>query len=259
MKFSSLGGRSPFPRIVARFLCTFTAFVLLKLLFYAAGPLPGFVEVHPGLVMIPMAAILFGAGGAWAAALAAPFADIFLQSPGAPYSFAGYGLCAFTSLLVWRGLAPSEVAGDAPGAARTTVRALLAFLCGGFSLSLWPALGATFHGVYPFAFVALFQIFIYTAYLLLFFPVFLNLLVWLGGFLSLASGILVSGFLYNGWPWAHPPLGHRDGWIIWIAITPGLILQGSIIALGYARSRAAIQTPANPRFGSFYIPPIRKG
>ena len=284
MNFASLFAMPALPRNVARFFWTFTALVLLRLLFHAAGPMPGMVEIHPGLAVIPLAAICFGASGIWGAALAAPGADFILQLPFSFTRFAGYGLCGFTSLLVWRGLAPSGAASPSHRMPGTAVRALFAFLCGGFSISLWPALGVSLRGVYPFAFAATFQIFVFAVYFLLFSPIFLNqlqkmvievpenpdraerhgcrlisVLVWLGGFLSLISGILVSGYLYHGWPWVHPPLGHRDGWIIWIAIFPGLLLQGVAVALGIARSRAAAQSPANSRFGSFYLPPIKKG
>jgi len=257
---------------------TFSALVLIRLVFHAAGPFPGLVEIHPGLIAIPLAAICFGASGAWGAALAAPATDMILHIPGAFFSFTGYGMCAFTSLVVWRGFAarlrPGEIA----------VPALFAFLCGGFSICFWPAFNAAFRGIYPFALVAMFQMYVFAAYALLFFPVIRKslqssctpdslppdqpqrdvlrrkaALVWLGGLLSLLGGILVSGFLYQGWPWMNPSLGQRDGWILWIAVLPGLLLQGAAVVLSLVRSRAATRLPADPKFGSFYIPPIRKG
>ena len=51
----------PRPRQAAHFLWTFAIIMSLRLLFHGCAPIPGALEIHPGLAMIPVAGIQFGA------------------------------------------------------------------------------------------------------------------------------------------------------------------------------------------------------
>lgn len=260
----------PRPRQAAHFLWTFAIIMSLRLLFHGCAPIPGALEIHPGLAMIPVAGIQFGAAGVLGASAAAFVSDLVLKTPGTACRVIGYGLCAFLPFLVWNGLA-RETAGASKRSG--SARALIACLAGGFAISTWGPINAVAQGVHQFAFLALCQFLVFLVYLVVLFPVFAsqaaptvpsrNLPVvsaaWLGGFLSLASGILVGGFLYGGWPWADPPLGRRDGWMLWIALLPGAALQWTAIASWAADRRRNAHRSLKPRFGSLYISPIKKG
>ena len=152
----------PRPRQAAHFLWTFAIIMSLRLLFHGCAPIPGALEIHPGLAMIPVAGIQFGAAGVLGASAAAFVSDLVLKTPGTACRVIGYGLCAFLPFLVWNGLA-RETAGASKRSG--SARALIACLAGGFAISTWGPINAVAQGVHQFAFLALCQFLVFLVYL----------------------------------------------------------------------------------------------
>ena len=119
------------------------------LLFSRLHLIPLHLDFNPGIVLTPLAGILFGAAGAWSALAASLGADWLLGAPGTVSLFqaAGMTVFAWTAWRLWDAAPEPETAWG------RAVFFVLICVPAALSAAAWRALGSEMLGLYPYAYI----------------------------------------------------------------------------------------------------------
>ncbi|MBP7829112.1 MAG: hypothetical protein KA248_04260 [Kiritimatiellae bacterium] len=128
--------------------CTL-AQLLSAILFSRLHLIPLHLDFNPGIVLTPLAGILFGAAGVWSALAASLAADWLLGALGAVSLFqaAGMGAFAWTAWRLW------DAAPEPEASWGRAVFFVTVCVPGALAAAAWRALGSELLGLYPYAYI----------------------------------------------------------------------------------------------------------
>ena len=284
------------PKMVAWFFAAFFLLFVVRLPFVKLGMVPYFVEFHPGFVLLPILAVCWGPAAAWAA-LAAGLAGDAILGYWQSVSFfraVGWMVAALCTQRLFAGYV------DPLGRPSAGVASILRFLwlaipacC---AAAVWPAVQAGFLRYYPYCYIVSLAFLNNLIFLLLFGPGLYRLLhhhtqgrvclwrdrqsmagavvapgrvsrglIWIGSMGSLVAGLLVSGWLYDAWPWSLYLIGTSTGtWVrVVVAIFLVVLLCGLCGPISWRPHRPAAKPREKPKrekrektrsFGDLYLP-----
>lgn len=238
--------------------CTL-AQLLPTLLFSRLHLIPHHLDFNPGVVLTPLAGVLFGPAGVWSALAASLGADWILGTLGAGSLFPAAGMTVF-AWTVWRLWDAVVESGASWGRAAFFV---LACVPGSLAAAAWRALGSEMLGLYPYAYIVGVAAVHHMVFCTLLGPplfmaaarfehpragrtTLLRAGVAVGGAVAaVLLGVGISRSVYGIGPFEPFVLGLRAGRWVPAAVIPLLVLQLAALA-GFPKrfSTAASQDPA---------------
>ncbi|MBU1909609.1 MAG: hypothetical protein KJ726_06160, partial [Verrucomicrobia bacterium] len=137
------------PRVWTHFLAAAAAQLLALLLFSRLQLIPHHLDFNPGIVLTPLAGILFGPAGVWSAMAAALAGNWLLGTLSGLSIFQGAGLAVF-AWTAWRLWDTVSESGASWGRA-----AFFVLICvpGALAAAAWHALGSEMLRLYPYAYI----------------------------------------------------------------------------------------------------------
>ncbi|HOW98123.1 MAG TPA: hypothetical protein P5567_09405 [Kiritimatiellia bacterium] len=131
------------------FAASALAQLLVALLFSRLHLIPLHLDFNPGIVLTPLAGILFGAAGVWSALAASLGADWLLGTLGAVSLFQAAGMTAFawTAWRLW------DAAPEPEASWGRAVFFVTVCVPGALASAAWRALGSELLGLYPYAYI----------------------------------------------------------------------------------------------------------
>lgn len=240
------------PTMVARFLVAFFLLFVVRLPFARLGMVPYFVEFHPGFVLLPILAVCWGPAAAWAALAAGLAGDALLGYWESVSFFRAIGWMVAV-LCTQRLVSAANLKKDETADVSTILRFMVVSLPACCAAAVWPAVQAGFLRYYPYCYIVALSFVNNLVFLVLFGPglfrflvhhthgeVFLwrrymskpglelpvkrfpQMLIWVGSLGSLVMGLLVSGLVYDAWPWSLYLIGTSTG--AWVRVVVAIFL-----------------------------------
>ena len=246
------------PTMVAWFIIAFVLLFVARLPFARLGMVPYFVEFHPGFVLLPILAVCWGPAAAWAALAAGIAGDALLGYWESVSFFRAVGW--MVAVLCTQHLySATNIQKE-----ESTVSAMLKFMAMSIpaccAAAVWPAIQAGFLRYYPYCYIVTLSFLNNLVFLILFGPGlfrflvhhthgdvclwqryvsrvgstlpvtrFPRILIWVGSLGSLVMGLLVSGLVYDAWPWSLYLIGTLTG--AWVRIVVAFFLIVLLIGL----------------------------
>lgn len=141
--------RRPYGFAWKGFLAATLAQLLSTLLFSRLHLIPLHLDFNPGIVLTPLAGVLFGAIGVWSALAASLAADWLLGTLGAVSLFQAVGLATFawTAWRLW------DAAPEPEASWGRAVFFVMVCVPGALAAAAWRALGSELLGFYPYAYI----------------------------------------------------------------------------------------------------------
>ena len=281
------------PKMVAWFVVAFLLLFVVRLPFAPLAMVPYFVEFHPGFVLLPILGICWGPPAAWAALAAGLVGDSLLGYWDSVSFFRAIGW--MVAVLCTQRLyhPPTSTNDSPPNALRSITHFLVASIPACCVAAVFPAFQAGFLRYYPFCYIVALMFVNNLVFLLLFGPglfrllahhtqgkislwhhepetasltgshrFFSNLLLWVGSVGGLVAGLLVSGWVYDAWPWSLYLVGTSSGhWVrIVVAVFLVILLLGlawPIWSSWFRRGKTATRKAPASAFRNLYLPPGR--
>ena len=145
------------PRLVARWLIVSLLLTLVRLPFMGVQPIPHYLELNPGIVLVPVFAVLWGPAGVWGSLAAALLGDALTGMWGGMTFFraTGWWAMALTAKRLWAAYPmPAGPDGKHRDGWRPAFRCLLVSVPGCFAAAGWYGLGTEWLRLFPMAYTS---------------------------------------------------------------------------------------------------------
>ncbi|HBA86180.1 MAG TPA: hypothetical protein DCZ95_19025 [Verrucomicrobia bacterium] len=167
------------PRMIVFFLGVAALGLLARLPFAFVHILPSYISFQPEVVLVPVAAVLWGPAGIWGCVAAGLLGDRWFGLDLALSMYRGLGILFFglNMQVLGHGVLGGDSTDFAAGLGRS-LQFLLAALPGGVLAAAWMAIGSEILRIYPFSYVVSLLILNHTLFIILFGLPLLNLARW---------------------------------------------------------------------------------